>query len=64
MGASSYEEEINVDDIQEWFQETYEYDRNYYGSNPYSGSLATLRGVRVLADPFPEEPWTADKKRF
>jgi len=63
MGASSYEDEIKVDDIQAWFKDAWQADRDYYGSNPYSGSLATLSGVRIVIDPFITEPWTEDKKQ-
>jgi len=63
MGASSYEDEIKVDDIQAWFKDAWQNDRDYYGSNPYSGSLATLSGIRIVPDPFITEPWTEDKKQ-
>ena len=63
MGASSYQDEIKTDDIQAWFKDAWQNDRDYYGSNPYSGSLATLSGVRIVPDPFITEPWTEDKKQ-
>ena len=62
MGASSYQDEIKTDDIQAWFKDAWQADRDYYGSNPYSGSLATLSGIRLILDPFPDEPWTPAKK--
>ena len=46
MGASSYTEEIKIDDA--WFKDAWQHDRDYYGSNPYSGSLATLSGARSV----------------
>ena len=61
MGASSYTEEIKIDDA--WFKDAWQHDRDYYGSNPYSGSLATLSGIRIVPDPFITEPWTEDKKQ-
>ena len=50
MGASSYQDEIKTDDIQAWFKDAWQNDRDYYGSNPYP-----LRHWAASAFPFPEE---------
>ena len=42
--------------------ELFERERQYHGSDPYSGSWATIDGVRIVSDPFPEmKKWTKKK---
>lgn len=33
-----------------------------YGRDPYSGTWATIREVKIVADPYPSRRWTAKKK--
>jgi hypothetical protein len=66
MGAFSYEEIFKTTDKDELFKEfnaLKEADHIYYGLNPYSGSLATLTGLQIVPDPYPDDPWDEDKER-
>ena len=45
------------------FWEIYDSDRTYYGTNPYSGSWATMDGILIVKDPYPEKRWTKKKYR-
>lgn len=66
MGASSWTAEFKGQDEKRFikkFNEAMDQERIYYGTDPYSGSLATLSGVRIVSDPLPGRKWTKKKKR-
>ena len=47
------------------FNAIQESERREYGSDPYSGSWATIPGVRIVPDPFPQmKKWTNKKKNL
>lgn len=65
MGASSYSAEIKGQNEKRFikkFNAAIESERIEYGTDPYSGSLGTLSGVRIVSDPLPGRKWTRKKK--
>ena len=66
MGASGYEREFKTTSarvLTKTFKQWIEEEGSEYGSNPYSGSLATLTGITIVSDPYPNSKWTNKKKR-
>jgi len=66
MGASGYQTAVKTKSeskLKKWFDERWQEDKAYYGNNPYSGSLATLSGVQILNDPYPNRKWTNKKRK-
>lgn len=64
MGASSYDsiwKTRSERKLKKMFDEKRREDQAYYGSDPYSGSLATLGGIRIVSDPKPDRRWTQKK---
>jgi len=65
MGASGYQTMVRTTSeskLLKWFNRAWDEDKAYYGNNPYSGSLATLSGIRVVNDPLPNRKWTKKKR--
>lgn len=43
------------------YQEMFDEHKAYYGSDPYSGTWATIPNVGIMRDPYPDRKWTKKK---
>ena len=66
MGATNYREIITAADDDQ-LKKVFNYMRSEYqleyGRNAYSGTLATLTGIQVVKDPYPNAEWSKIKEQ-
>ncbi|MFH1526562.1 MAG: hypothetical protein ABIG69_07915 [Bacteroidota bacterium] len=65
MGSHNLNMEIKGQDKERFlktFRKIQDAERREYGTDPYSGTWATIPGVTIVSDPYPNRKWTSKKK--